>query len=114
MHRSPSNRVVAEGDNPSSVFTSRSFLGETENTNYMEQGPCEADSSSVSQQIPFRLWNPNVPKCSSLDFIWTLINPVHSLTHYFFEIHFNIVLIYSPKTPKFLPSDFPAKAGVGL
>jgi hypothetical protein len=67
----------------------------------MEQGSWIADSYSPSHEIPRHLWNkkihcrvhnspPPVP-------IPRQLNPIHTLTSYFYKIHFNIILISTCK-----------------
>ena len=79
----------------------------------MKQSPSwEANSSSASQKIPCISWNteihyhihkslPPVPILSQL-------NPVHTPTSHFLEIHFNIILLSTPTYSKwFLSLSFP-------
>jgi hypothetical protein len=75
-----------------------------EPTNYTEQ--CfswEADSSSASKKIPRILRHAKVHyrihKITPPVHIRSQINPIHALSH-FFKIHFNIILLASPKSSK--------------
>jgi hypothetical protein len=76
--------------------------------NSMEQRPSwEANSFSASQEIPCILRKPEVhyrihkspPPVPTL----SQLNPVHAPSH-FLKIHFNIILQYTPGSPKWSPS----------
>jgi hypothetical protein len=65
-------------------------------TNSMEQSPSwEANSHSASQGLPCLSWNPKVHYSvhSGLPLVPTLsqMNPVHTLTPYFPQIHSNVI-----------------------
>jgi hypothetical protein len=64
-------------------------------TNSMEQSPsCKLNRCSTGQEIPRRLWSPNVHyhvhKSAPLDIILNKVNPVHTATLYSSEIYFKI------------------------
>ena len=80
----------------------------------MEHSPSwEANSSSVSQQIPYILWNPKVhyhvhnwPPVHIL----SQINSIHNLLNEFCKINFNIIHPSTPSHPSGLfPSGFSSK-----
>ena len=63
----------------------------------MKQSPSrEANRSSVSKEFPRIVWYPKVyhriHKCSPSVTILSQINPVHSCSHYFLSICFNIII----------------------
>jgi hypothetical protein len=61
----------------------------------MEQNSGEADSRSESDKTARLLWNPmvhhRVHNSPPLVPILSQMNPVHALTYYLLEIHFNII-----------------------
>jgi hypothetical protein len=82
-------------------------------SNSMEQSPSwEADSHSISQEIPFLLWNTkvhsSVNKSPPLVLIMSQIHPVHNFPTYFRKIHCNIILPSTPRSSQWsFPSGFP-------
>ena len=65
--------------------------------NFMEHSPSWiANGSLGSQEIPRVLWNPKVHYRvhNSPPLFPILMNSVHALPTDFFEIHFNIILLY--------------------
>jgi hypothetical protein len=80
----------------------------------MEHSPSwEANSSSVSQQIPYILWNPKV-HCHVHNWppvhIWSQINSIHALLNEFCKINFNTIHPSMPSHPSGLfPSRFSTK-----
>jgi hypothetical protein len=66
------------------------------NTNSMEQSPSEADSRLADKKIRRLLCNPKfryrVLKNPPLQPVLRHFNSAHTLTLYFFKIHFNIIL----------------------
>jgi len=80
------------------------FIG-SDTLYFMEQSPSwEANRFSASQNIPRILWNPNVHyrihKCPPPVPILSQIDPVHDQPSHFLNIHFNITLTSTPRTPK--------------
>ena len=82
--------------------------------NSMEQSPSwEANRFSASQEIPGILWNPKVhyrihkhpPPVPNLSHI----KLAHTPTSYFLKIHFNIILLSTPGSPKWSLSGFRTK-----
>ena len=78
-------------------------------TNFMEQSPSwEANWFSASQEIHHILWNPkfhyHIHKCLPPVPILSQLDPVHTLTSHFLEIHPNIIL---PSIPGSLSLRFP-------
>ena len=81
----------------------------------MEQSPSwEANRFWGSEEIPHILWNPKVhyrshkwsPAVPSL----SQLHPVHTPTSHFLKIHLNIILSFTPGSPKLsLSSGFPTK-----
>jgi hypothetical protein len=65
----------------------------------MVQSTSAADTSSVRQEYPRLLGNPkvhhHVHDSPPLFPILSQLNPIHTFTPYFFDVHFNIIL-----TPK--------------
>jgi hypothetical protein len=81
----------------------RHSSGHTEETDSMEQSPCqEANSHSASQEFPRLSWNPKVHcrvhKSSPLVPLLSLTNPVHTLPIYILKIDSNIILPSTPGT----------------
>jgi hypothetical protein len=78
---------------------------DTSFTHYMRQSASwEANRPSSSQETPSNLWNPKVhyriDKCRPPVSILTQLDPVHTLTSHFLKIHLNIILSYTPGSPK--------------
>jgi len=69
----------------------------------MEHSPSEANRSSTSQEICLILWNPKVRyclhKCPPHIPILSQLDPVHTLTSYFLNIYFIIILPCTPGSP---------------
>jgi hypothetical protein len=61
----------------------------------VDQSSCETDSDSASQETVI-FFHKNLP----LDTILKQINTVHILTHYFFKIYFNIIVLFTSHYPK--------------
>ena len=75
----------------------------------MEQSPSwEANRFSAGQEIPRILWNNkfhySTHKCPLPDPIWSQLDPVHTATSHFLNIHLNIILPSMPGSPKWSPS----------
>ena len=71
----------------------------------MEQSPSwEADRFSASQKILRILWNPkihnSIDKCPPPFPILSQLDPVHTSTSHFLNIHLNIILPSTPGSPK--------------
>ena len=71
----------------------------------MEQSPSwETNWFSASQEIPRILWNPKVHyyihKCPPLTPILSQLDPVHTPTSRFRQIHLNIILSFTPGPSK--------------
>jgi hypothetical protein len=75
----------------------------------LTNGPMElssswkSDSPSTDQEVALPLWSPNVHHSAytspPLGSILSLLNPIHSVTPYFFNIHYNIVVLSKPGSP---------------
>jgi hypothetical protein len=83
--------------------------------NSMEQSPSsEAVGHSTDQKIPLLSLNPKVHYCvhkgPPLDPTLRQMNPAHTLTSYFFGIHFNIISpLYLHLQNGLFPLGFPSK-----
>jgi len=82
-----------------------SFLTPYLLTYSMEHTPSrEANWFSASHEIPHILWNPNIHyrshKCPLPVSILSQLDPVHTPASYFLKIHLNIILPFTPGSPK--------------
>ena len=84
----------------------------------MQQSPSwEANRFSASQEIPRILWNPKIHyrihKCPPPVPIRRQLDPVHTPTFHFLNIHLNIILPFTPGFPKWsFPIRFPQQQPV--
>ena len=74
-------------------------------TNPNQQSPSwEGKSSPVSQEIPYILWyakaHYHIHNSPPLVLIPSQSHLVHNIPSYFFRIHFNIILLFHPKSSK--------------
>jgi hypothetical protein len=71
-------------------------------TNSMEHSPWEANSISASQEILRILWNPKIyyriQKQPAAVSILSQINPVRASPSYLLMIHFNIIVLSTPRS----------------
>ena len=87
------------------IYTEITYLLTYSLTHSMEQGPSwEATRLSASQEIPRILWNPKVHyrihKCPPIVRILSQLDLVHTTTSHFLKIPFNIILPFTPGSPK--------------
>jgi hypothetical protein len=78
----------------------------------------ECGSPIASQEIPCLLWNSKVYYHAysrmPLDPVLSHINPVHILTHNFVKVNFNIIFLFTPRSPGWSVHIFQLKMEVQL
>jgi len=75
--------------------------------NSMKPSPSKSNRRTACQEILCLLWDLkvyfSVHKSSPLAFILRQTDPIHALWLYFCKIHSNIILLHTPRSPKWFP-----------